>query len=146
MSKKQKNHTKSGALVPPAPFDLAATPAFARGEGARPFFTFKDICTSDYCIKKCSYEQLKSLTDKLRILSSLEWRTIETSPRETNGFELLPADALSAPLPDAFSRINQVMVFRFGGKTTAGRIVGHRNNDRFYVLFVDRDFTLYDHG
>src|ERR1700682_5171034 len=38
-----------------------------------PVFSFRYICTSDFCIKKCSIEQLKGISDRLRILSTLDW-------------------------------------------------------------------------
>lgn len=88
----------------------------------------------------------KSFADKLRILSSLDWPTIESSPRETNGFEMLPVSALKEALPVPFTEHKQAMIFRFGG-ATGGRIVGVRDNkDRFYFLFIDHDFSFYDHG
>lgn len=120
-------------------------------EAARPWFSFRHICQRDYCVKKCSIEKMKSYSDKLRILSDLDWKSIESSPKETNGFELIPVRNIRGVLPEKFSRCDNVWVFRFGGggrvaSKTSGRIAGIRENERFFVLFVDRDFTLYDHG
>jgi hypothetical protein len=117
----------------------------------RPWFSFRFVCQKTYCPKKCSYEKLKSYTDKLRQLSELDWPTIESSPRETNGFELIPASSIKGSIPDRFSKVKSLWVFRFGGagrvaSKTSGRIAGVKENDRFHVLFIDGDFSLYDHG
>ena len=94
---------------------------------------------------------MKAYADKLRMLSELEWQMIEGSPRETNGFEMIPVSSLNASLPSAFNTHKEIWVFRFGGggnvgSRTAGRIAGIRDDEKFYVLFIDRDFTLYNHG
>jgi hypothetical protein len=121
-------------------------PNFKKTEKLKhPFFSHRYITTGSYCVKRCRIDQFRSFSDKLRILSSLDWKTIESSPRETNGFELLPVSALREKMPPPFDKIDKAMVFRFGAN--AGRIVGVRNtDDMFFILFIDHDFTLYDHG
>jgi hypothetical protein len=59
-----------------------------------PWFSFRHICQKEFCPKKCPYEKLKSFTDKLRQLSELDWSTIDSSPHETNGFELIPVKSI----------------------------------------------------
>jgi len=112
-----------------------------------PYFSFRYICEKDYCMKKCRYEQLKAISDKLRMLSRLEWNTIQTSPRETNGSETIPQSAVKASMPCIVENDEPMIVFRFGkAKKRNGRIVGVRRDNKFYILFIDRNFTLYDHG
>lgn len=117
----------------------------------RPLFSFRHICQKDFCAKKMPVEKFKAYSDKLRILSDLEWSAIESSPKETNGFELMPVSSLNATLPTLFKTLQEIWVFRFGGggnvgSRTSGRIAGVREGDSFFVLFIDRDFTLYNHG
>lgn len=95
-------------------------------------------------MRKCSIEQFKALSDKFRILSDLEWSRIRSSPRETNGFENLPAKQLNASLPPFFSDEKEVSVFRISNEK--GRIVGIIKEPYFYVLFIDSKFTLYKHN
>lgn len=112
-----------------------------------PYFSFRYICEKNHCMKKCSYEQLKAISDKLRILSCLEWNTIETSPKETNGFEPLPQSAIKASMPDIVKNDEPMIIFRFRkARKRAGRIVGVRRDNKFYIIFIDRNFTLYNHG
>jgi len=119
----------------------------------RPWFSFRYICGKEFCVKLCKIEQFKSYADKLRMLSELEWKVIESSPKEIHGYEPIPVTALNpkAKMPDKFRKESSVMVFRFGGggrvgSTTSGRIAGIREGERFYVLFIDSKFKLYDHG
>jgi hypothetical protein len=143
LRKKQKLLSSINA---PQVFADAEVPNFKKTEKLKhPFFSHRYITTGAYCVKRCRIEQFRSFADKLRILSSLDWPTIESSPRETNGFELLPSSALKEKLPAPFEKEDKAMVFRFGGN--AGRIVGVRDSqDMFFILFIDHDFTLYDHG
>ena len=112
-------------------------------------FSFKYICQNDYSPARCSYPQLKSFNDKLRMLSSLSWSAIDSSPRETNGYELLSKNILKRTVPSAAPNISNVMVFRFGGGSgskNSGRIAGYKADHIFYVLFVDPKLDLYDHS
>lgn len=141
----KSNSRFSGLISAPSVLEADKTVKSKSSLGSnRPYFSFRFICTKDYCMKRCSNEQFKSLSDKLRILSELEWSQIDSSPRETNGYEMIPVSALSASVPDRFSDQEAVCVFRFGGKK--GRIAGVKFDKNFYVLFIDRDFTLYEHG
>lgn len=124
-----------------------------RNKGERPLFSFRHICTKDYCAKKCTYEQFKSYSDTLRMLSDLEWTVIEGSPSNGRGYETIPVKSLSssAKIPVPFSKKEAVFVFRFGGggrvgSKTSGRIAGIKDGDKFYVLFIDSKLNLYDHG
>jgi hypothetical protein len=77
----------------------------------------------------------------------MEWEAIASSPRETNGFEFIPVAQVKAQIPAQFKAEKSLMVFRFGGGTgpRAGRIAGVRAKDRFSILFVDRQYKLYEH-
>jgi hypothetical protein len=117
---------------------------FGDGTSGKPWFSFEYICQKAFCMKKCSHEQFKSLSDTLRILSTMEWKSISSSSKETNGYEMIKASQVSGSIPPFFEREKQIMIFRISGKK--GRIAGVRRLDKFYVLFIDHNFTLYDHG
>jgi hypothetical protein len=154
-SKKSPKNKKSSApiILPPLSDAGDVKPFASAAKESRPLFSFRYISQSAFCPKKCSHEQLKSYADKLRILSDLEWSKIDSSPRELNGYELIPVKSLNggASLPEIFAKHDSVCVFRFGGgggvaSKTSGRIAGIRQGEKFYVLFIDRNFALYDHG
>jgi hypothetical protein len=117
---------------------------FDDGTSRKPWFSFEYICQKDFCMKRCTVEQFKSLSDTLRILSSLEWKTISAAPKGTNGFEMIGSSQLNGTIPPQFKAEKRIMIFRIAGKK--GRIAGVRKAEKFFVLFIDRDFTLYDHG
>jgi hypothetical protein len=155
---KSKNKSNNRNLAFSKPSSFKGDVGFSYGQkeissktALRLSFSFRHVCTKAFCVKKCCYEQIKAYSDKLRQLSELEWDVIESSPRETNGYEKINTSQIKASLPQAFRNKSEVMVFRFGGgggvgSKTSGRIVGIKEKECFFVLFVDRDFTLYDHG
>jgi hypothetical protein len=112
-------------------------------------FSFKHICTGQHAPQQCSYPQLKSFNDKIRILCYLSWSSIDGSPRETNGYEIMPRAFLSRSVPSQVPTQSDILVFRFGGGSgsrNTGRIVGFKDGNTFHVLFVDSKLDLYDHG
>lgn len=116
----------------------------AQGASAQeyPYFSFRYICQKDFGTKKCNISQFKSLTDTLRILSNLDWQTISLSPHEKTGFEYLPQNEIKAKMPTCVGKDDKIMVFRF----SKGRLAGIRRENKFYVLFIDSNFKLYNHG
>jgi hypothetical protein len=145
-SKSQKRQLrkqdKKLSLKVPDPFQATVPNFVSQQERKHPYISHRYITTGSYCITRCSLEQFKSLANKLRMLCGLDWKQIESSPRETNGFEMLPTKILQEKLPAPFADRDKAMVFRFNG----GRIVGVRNEEKFYILFIDHDFSFYDHG
>jgi len=111
-------------------------------------FSFKHICMDEHAPQQCSYPQLKSFNDKIRILSCLPWSSIDSSPRETNGYEIMPRPSLKRTIPTVVPAKAEILIFRFGGGSgskNSGRIAGFKLKDVFYVLFVDSKLNLYDH-
>jgi len=51
-------------------------------------------------------------------------------------------------IPTAFSAEKAIAIFRFGAGQgpQAGRVAGVRQGDKFNVLFIDRNYSVYDHG
>jgi hypothetical protein len=142
MSKRQKNKYK-GAIKAPAGSE-PEKPKLGKSSGPHPVFSHRYITSGSYCLKRCSIEQFRHLADKLRMLSSLEWKQIDSSPRETNGYEMLPKAQLSETPKAPFDEDDALMVFRFGG-AKGGRIVGAKREEKFFILFIDHNFTFYKH-
>src|ERR1700722_6284696 len=132
MSKKHKKTISFGKYeAPEEKFTLPSGPLDTT-------FSFKHICTEQHAPKSCSFPQLKSFNDKIRILCSLPWETIEQSPHETNGYEFMPRDQLTRNVPSTVPSSAKIMVFRFGGGSgsqNSGRIAGYKSGQTFYVLF-----------
>ena len=135
-------------------FKISAPKLFPQSDGIMadvfadktPWFSHRFICQNAFCIKKCNFDQIKNLVDKIRVLSSLEWKAIESSPRETHGFEMIPVKQVKGSIPPKFSDLKAIWVFRFGSGNKGGRIAGARKGNNFHILFIDHNYKLYDHG
>lgn len=105
-----------------------------------PLFSLTHIQAA-YCLSKCTREEKAALADKMHLLCTLTWREIFNSPRHANGFESLPNTAFNH-VPEKF-KDEKIIAFRFDGKKP---MVGFRKREVFYILWLDRDFTLYRHS
>ena len=55
----------------------------------------------------------------------------------------MPRDRIHTSIPPHVSPEVIFLAFRFSGRKA---MVGYRQEHIFYVMWLDRDFTLYDHG
>jgi hypothetical protein len=77
-------------------------------------------------------------------LSKLTWGDIQCAPRHGLGHEIISRDSLRASnFPAELTHDVRLLAFRFHSKAS---MVGYRIDRVFAVLFLDRNFTLYDHG
>lgn len=81
--------------------------------------------------------------EKLVKLSQLSWIDIQNSPRHGLGTEKIAINAIKPNCPEFITEdVSFLLALRFDGKKP---ILGHRNKFIFHVLFIDRDFTVYNH-
>ena len=62
---------------------------------------------------------------------------------------MIPVDQIKASVPTEFEEEKRLMIFNFGGgggSKHKGRLAGVRKENRFYVLMIDSNMKLYDHG
>ena len=130
----------------PSQFSKDEKPFSSSSRETYPYFSFRYICQKNHSMKNCSIEQFKKISETLRLLSTLPWKTIESSPREQYGCEPLPQSSIRASMPPIVKSDEPIDVFRFGDGKRGGRLAGVRREDRFYILFVDSKYNLYDHG
>lgn len=77
-------------------------------------------------------------------MSRLPWRELRQAPRHGLGYEQIGRDSIRAGIPATVSEDVNFIAFRFDGKKP---MVGFRDADGvFNILWIDRDFTLYNHG
>lgn len=109
----------------------------------RPVFSLEHL-GGDYCLSKCNREQEAAFADTLHKLSKLTWSEIQRAPKQGNGTEIISREALGTrPYPPELTDEINLLAFRYHGKHP---MVGYRTGRMFTILFLDRDFTLYDHG
>lgn len=96
-----------------------------------------------YCITDCEQKDQASFALKMKRLSELTWNRIQSAPRHGLGYERIAQKAIKQPIPQHITQDVNLIAFRFAGKKP---MVGYRDGRIFYVVWLDRDFSLYDHG
>ena len=146
MSKRHKQPSNRGGRLKSVPATTKIVDP-ARKPVNTPAISFQYICQDKFCIKLCSHDQYRSLSDKLRIICNLDWNVIDSAPRTTHGYEKMPRKQLRATVPSQIPADSEILVFRFGSGDHVGRLVGCRLGKRLYLLFVESTLnSLYNHG
>lgn len=83
------------------------------------------------------------MLDKLRRLSALSWKDIRQQHRHRLGSEIIDRNSIRAAIPAFLTEDVKLLAFRAFDKVA---MVGYRSGRVFHVLWVDRTFTLYNHG
>lgn len=95
-----------------------------------------------YCLNCCQKDEKAALADKLFTLSKLSWSEIKGLPRHGLGFEKIKSSSIKATIPAHITDDVDLIAFRFCGLSP---MVGYRNESTFFIVWLDRSFTLYDH-
>jgi hypothetical protein len=111
-------------------------------EKAPPVFSLRYL-EGEYCITKCEKDDQAAFALKLLRLSKLTWSQIQSQDRHKLGYEKIARDAIKEPIPKFITEDVNFIAFRFSGMKP---MVGYRDGAIFYVIWLDRNFTLYDHS
>ena len=108
----------------------------------KPVFSFEHLRTK-YCISCCDKDQKAALADRLRELGQITWAEIQSAPRLKQGCEVIAHDSIKGDgIPSHITADMNLLAIRFCGKAP---MVGYRDGRVFNVIWLDRDFTLYNH-
>ncbi len=109
-------------------------------------FSLRHIQNGKYCFSQLDQKQKSDFAEALFRRKDFTWNDYHQIPKESLGYELLPFCCLKiASKPICVTEdLDKVIVIRFSGND--GRIVGFREKNIYYVLWVDCCFELYDHG
>jgi len=72
----------------------------------------------------------------------MSWAQINQAPRHGLGYEKISHTSIKAAIPPHITEDVNFLAFRFSGKAP---MVGYRKQEVFYIVWLDRNFTLYDH-
>ncbi|MEO0350602.1 MAG: hypothetical protein AAF282_11210 [Cyanobacteria bacterium P01_A01_bin.15] len=97
----------------------------------------------DYCVTACQIEDQAKFALRLRKLGQLTWSQIQSASRHGLGYEKINRGAIRASIPRHITEDVSFIAFRFSALKP---MVGYRSGRVFYVIWLDKDFTLYDHG
>ena len=105
-------------------------------------FSFEHMVHS-HSVETCEREEMASLSLKLYKLSQLTWQEIKQNGRHALGLEKINQSAIKSGIPSVITPDVNLLAFRFSGKAP---MVGFRKRRVFFIVWLDRNCTLYNHG
>ncbi|MGJ0580402.1 hypothetical protein ACR71G_20665 [Xenorhabdus bovienii] len=111
-------------------------------ENRPPEFSLRYLQDS-YCVDSCQRDEKAALSDRLFRLSKLTWSQIKQQHRHALGFEKIHRTAIKPAIPPHITEDVNLIAFRFSGMKP---MVGYRRDSTFFIVWLDRDFTVYRHG
>jgi hypothetical protein len=109
-----------------------------------PVFSLERIQTGKYCLSAMDKDHKAAFSDAIFKRKSTTWRELKDMGRHGLGFEKIAKTSIKEKLPAFITpEEDNLLAFRFKAMAP---MVGYRVKDVFFVLWFDRDFTLYNHG
>lgn len=129
-------------VVPKGGSRLAPALQPANEDRNPPVFCLHHI-QSSHCLSDCDQEEAAAFAHALWKRSKVTWGELRLAHRYGLGAEKIPSSAIRATLPPIANGVDFFLAFRFHAKAP---MVGIRVGRIFHVLWLDREFNLYDHG
>lgn len=119
------------------PDESAASP-----EVTYPSFSLRHV-QAQYCVSKCEKNDKAAFAEAVRKITQFSWQELASTQRHGIGFEKIDRDCLRVSLPALLTPDVRLISFRFSGLKS---MIGFRGKDNvFYVIWLDRDFSVYRH-
>lgn len=110
----------------------------------RPVFSLSKMQRgTGYSIECCERDDCAAFSSKLFELSQLDWQTIQNSGRHAAGSETIKKSNLKHSVAALIPEDGTPLSIRFNGKKP---MLGYRKDQIFYVIALDKDFSVYPHG
>jgi len=139
MAKKRSFQTPS--INKSSKFTVPDTPNY---NNMPPIFSLEKIVGDNYCFSELDDIDKKQFAESIFKRRNINWKDIYNLPKHTLGTEKIPKSQIKGSLPNFITEdMNDFLVFRFSGLKS---MVGYREKNIFYVLWFDKDFTLYKHS
>lgn len=108
-----------------------------------PIFSLERVQPTGYCLSNLCKEDKAAFADAIFKRKSITWSDIKKLDRHALGFEKIDKSSIKAPLPRFITEdMDHFLAFRFNGMKP---MIGYRKQNIFFVLWFDKDFTLYAH-
>lgn len=104
-----------------------------------PKFSLQFIQAS-HCINKCEAEEQRDFVQAMYKRKDQSWKSLQSMPHEKLGFEPIK-QGFKVSIPQCAAE-KTLLAFRFSGQKA---MIGFRERDVFYILWFDRDFSVYVH-
>ena len=109
-----------------------------------PVFSFEKMQDgTGWSINCCDAENQAALSKQLFRLCQMKWREVIQAPRHGLGSEKIDVKSLKIPLPKSVTQDVTILALRYHGKRP---MVGYREGRVFFILFLDHNFKIYNHG
>ena len=109
-----------------------------------PQFSFEYMrSNSGYSVACCDNEHKASLASKLFTLSRMTWQDIQGAPRHGLGCEIISRNSFKTEIPANVPADAAMLALRYHGLSP---VVGFRDGRIFHIVFLDHNFTVYNHG
>ena len=137
---KRSNHKKRQEIV-----EVSDNPSFDDIESDSNVLDYPVFSFTYFADKKhgfdCKPEEFRSLIMKLKRLGQLTWNQIDSSDRHSNGYEKIDLSQIHENT-EMFSTDN-ALVFRYKGTKA---MIGFRKSHIYHVVYLDDDYSVYNHG
>jgi hypothetical protein len=130
------NQNKGNKIAPPIPSKEVSD------LHKKPIFSLVHL-QKDYCLSKCDKKEKAAFADTLHKLSQMTWQDILFSPKHGSGSEKISRNSIQTTIPDHLTEDVKFLAIRFCAKAP---MVGYREQNIFQIIWIDRSFSLYDHG
>lgn len=108
-----------------------------------PVFAFDKMQDgTGFSVNCCDDTNRSAALRRLFLLSKMTWSQIQNAPRHGLGTEKIARSAIKAAIPLAVTEDVTFLALRYSGKAP---MVGYRDGRTFHVLYLDHNFSLYDH-
>lgn len=109
-----------------------------------PIFSFEKMQTgSGYSVDCCERDHQSAVAKRIFKLSQMTWRQIHQAPKQGLGAETISRDAIKVPLPPGLTDDVTLLALRYSGRCP---MIGYKDERIFYILLLDHNFSVYDHG
>ena len=133
IKKQQKAKGKSG-------ISATDTPDYER---MPPIFSLERVQPTGYCLSDLCKDDKAAFAESIFKRKSLTWSEIKKINRHSLGFEKIARSSIKASMPAFITEdVDHFLAFRFQGMKP---MVGYRDRNIFFVLWFDKDFSLYPH-
>ena len=95
-----------------------------------------------WCIEDCQQLERAKMLQRLRQISQRTWRDIRQLHRHGYGTETIAHGSIKATLPSFLTEDVRLLAFRAHDLVA---MVGYRSGRVFHVIWIDRQFKLYNH-
>lgn len=110
----------------------------------KPVFSLQYLCTDRaYDVEHANIEDQAAFAKRIAKLSQMSWNDIRQAPRHGLGSEIIAREAINVGIPSHITEDVNLLAFRFNGMKP---MIGYRcSRGVFHVLWLDRDYTIYNH-